>query len=207
MKIELKNIQYSEALSEETNAFAANLYIEGKKAGTASNRGHGGSTDYQAVDENGKKLIAKAETYCKSLPSEKFKSGGKDYMFEMNLENYIDKLLDKYLQAKDLKRFQKRIEKEMERGIVVGIPDKSYSVWRFKMPLANYLKNASGLQIIKMALINEIIPSLTKDKIIMNTNIPEKLLKEAGLKENHYAKIVYKDSSQRADNKKTQRKL
>ncbi|MFP3596881.1 hypothetical protein [Chryseobacterium sp. SIMBA_029] len=194
MKIELKNIQYSEALSEETPAFAANLYIEGKKAGVASNHGHGGPTDYWADDENGKLLIEKAESFCKSLPSEEFKSGDKTYSIKMNLENYLDELIGKYLLDRDIKRFNKRIEKEMERGIVVGIPDTFYSVWRFKMPLPNYLKNASGLEFIKSALIKQIIPTLKEGKIILNTNVPEKVFREAGLSEQQYAKQVSKEA-------------
>ena len=31
MKIELKNIKFSEALSEETNAFVCDVYVNGKK--------------------------------------------------------------------------------------------------------------------------------------------------------------------------------
>ncbi|MFP3548010.1 hypothetical protein SB748_32020, partial [Rhizobium sp. SIMBA_035] len=90
---------------------------------------HGGPTDYWADDENGKLLIEKAESFCKSLPSEEFKSGDKTYSIKMNLENYLDELIGKYLLDRDIKRFNKRIEKEMERGIVVGIPDTFYSVW------------------------------------------------------------------------------
>lgn len=190
MKIEIKNIQYSELLSEETNAFAATLYIDGRKAGTTSNAGHGGPTGYSADDENGKKLIKKAEAWCKTLPPEKFMSEGKEYSFEMNLESHIDKLLDKWLNERDLKRFQSRIKREMERGIVVGIPNESYSLWRFKMPIANYIANPKGLEVIKNVLINDIIPTLQEGKIILNTNIPQKLLEELGLKKNQYAKPV-----------------
>ncbi|ANF50338.1 hypothetical protein A0O34_07325 [Chryseobacterium glaciei] len=190
MKVEIKNIEYSELLSEETNAFAATLYIEGKKVGITSNAGHGGPTGYRADDEKGKKLIEQAEAWCKTLPPDKFSSEGINYSFEMNLESHIDKLLDMWLHERDLKRFQTRIKREMERGVVVGIPNESYSLWRFKMPLANYLKNASGLQVIKRALVNEIVPTLREGRIILNTNIPQKLLEECGLKKNQYAERV-----------------
>ena len=46
MKIEIKNIKHSPSLSEETNAFTADIYVNGVKAGSAMNRGHGGCTDY-----------------------------------------------------------------------------------------------------------------------------------------------------------------
>lgn len=44
MKAELKNIKFSESLSEETNAFTAKVYVNGQYVADAINRGHGGST-------------------------------------------------------------------------------------------------------------------------------------------------------------------
>jgi len=41
MKIELKNIKHMPSLSEETEAFSANLYINDVKAGIGSNGGRG----------------------------------------------------------------------------------------------------------------------------------------------------------------------
>ena len=58
MKIELKGIHYSKQLSRETVAFSANLYVNGYKAGTASNQGHGGNTNYWGVSENPDSKVA-----------------------------------------------------------------------------------------------------------------------------------------------------
>ena len=44
MDIQLKSIKFSEHLSEETNAFTANLYVDGKKIGYCRNDGRGGNT-------------------------------------------------------------------------------------------------------------------------------------------------------------------
>lgn len=44
MNIELRNISYSARLSQETSAYAAVIYVDGKKAGTVENDGHGGQT-------------------------------------------------------------------------------------------------------------------------------------------------------------------
>src|SRR5690349_17465022 len=136
MKIELKNIHFSEQLSEETNAFSANVYIEGIKVGEASNRGRGGPTICKAVDERGDKLIIAAEAHCRSLPSEKSTLGGEQYELKMDLGRYLDKLLEKHLQEKENIKFQKKLEKAVERGIVVGIPGKSFDVWQFTQPMA-----------------------------------------------------------------------
>ncbi|PWN64166.1 hypothetical protein [Chryseobacterium viscerum] len=187
MKIELKNIHFSEQLSEETKAFSANVYIEGVKAGTASNRGRGGPTVCKAADEKGDKLIIAAEKYCHSLPSEKSGLGSEPHELKMDLGRYVDKLLVKYLQDKEIQKFQKKLEKAIERGIVVGIAGKSFEVWEFTQPIGILLQHPKGPDMIKKSLKEDIISELTGGKIIMNTNIPQKLLEEAGLKKNQYA--------------------
>lgn len=44
MQIELRNVKYSAFASEETHCFRADIWIDGTKAGTAENQGHGGPT-------------------------------------------------------------------------------------------------------------------------------------------------------------------
>lgn len=44
MKIELKRLSISERLSQETTAFAADVWVDGKNVGTAENDGRGGET-------------------------------------------------------------------------------------------------------------------------------------------------------------------
>jgi len=43
--VELRRIHVDERLSQETMAFAADVYIKGRKVGYADNNGHGGSTN------------------------------------------------------------------------------------------------------------------------------------------------------------------
>jgi hypothetical protein len=64
MKIELKRFTTNARLSQETTAFAADVWVDGKKAGFARNDGHGGSTLVhldatvrEAVEAHGKILI------------------------------------------------------------------------------------------------------------------------------------------------------
>jgi hypothetical protein len=63
MEITLKNISHNERLSEETNCFSATIYIDGKKAGEASNHGHGGPTMLHP-----RELEQKIDAYAKTLP-------------------------------------------------------------------------------------------------------------------------------------------
>lgn len=46
MQIEIRNVKHHPDLSEETEAFSADLIIDGSKIGTVSNRGTGGCDDF-----------------------------------------------------------------------------------------------------------------------------------------------------------------
>lgn len=56
MELTLRNVKIAAHLSEETTAFTATVFIDGKKAGLARNDGHGGAnfvdwTDYSLAAE------------------------------------------------------------------------------------------------------------------------------------------------------------
>ncbi len=129
MKIELKKFQFFERMSEETNAFVADVYVNGVKAGYAKNDGIGGETYIHCYEGKGE-LIKKAEAFCKSLPkhySEEF-----DFSYDMNLESFIDNLVGEEIKKKD----QKKMEKKMEKTIMWGVPNgHSYKQVPFKVPL------------------------------------------------------------------------
>ncbi|WP_286775073.1 MULTISPECIES: hypothetical protein [Sphingobacterium] len=181
MNIELKNIKHAPSLSEETEAFTASLYINGEHAGYAKNAGHGGSTDYYHKDAKGKDLIKQAEEYAKT-----FKKPD-DPFVNMALEEKIDDLLYDNLQKKELEKFNKKLAKLIDNGIAYGIPNDSYAYFTFNHSIEKFLNNIKGVEHIKNLIRNKIIPKLGSDKIILNTNIPEKLLLESGLKKGQYA--------------------
>lgn len=187
MNIELKNIKYSEAMSEETLAFIANLYIDGKRAGTAKNDGHGGNTHYSGDHKEGWELIRQAEAYTKSLPDKHYPKD--DYMeafsIPMNLEHYIDDLLNDYLQKKELARFNKQMERAMEKSIVFGVAGESFATITFTSPLSKVLEHPKGAEILVNTITEKILPKLADGKVL-NNNIPESILKAAGLKEEQY---------------------
>lgn len=188
MKIELKNIKHSPSLSEETEAFTANLYINEVLAGYAKNNGHGGSTDYYHADEKGRDLIREAEQYCLGLPEKQYPAayGMEAYSLKMNLEHFIDDLLSSHLQEKENKKFDNKINKAMINGIVYGLPNESVSIVAFKIPLSQLLALPVGPDSIKNAIIKSVLPDLKPGEKILNTNIPEQILKDAGLKEGQY---------------------
>lgn len=105
MKIELKRFTTNVRLSQETPAFAADVWVDGKKAGTAENAGHGGATIVHldravrdAVEAHGK---ARVPAEYKS-----FTSGAEwivDQLVEAELKKKADKVLAKKITHVDLK--------------------------------------------------------------------------------------------------------
>jgi hypothetical protein len=101
VKIELKRLAISLRLSQETIAFAADVYVDGKKAGFAGNDGHGGSTN---VHIQPRELADRVEAYGKTLvPAE--------YKFVTGTEWLVDELIEAELQRRHDAKEAKRIAK------------------------------------------------------------------------------------------------
>jgi len=163
MKIELKKISFNERMSQETNCFIADLYINGKKVGYAKNEGHGGCTDYRGDSKEGNVLIAEAEKYFLSLP--KVKPNGYNFMLQPTLEGAIDEQLEDFLKAKA----QKKMEKQMLTAILFGVPNGySYTMIKYSSPLASM--TTIGLQ----TRVNDAIRKYCiGGVVILNTNLKE----------------------------------
>lgn len=135
MKIELKKFSFSERMSEETNAFTADVFVDGVKVAAAKNYGHGGNTDYHAYPGQ-ESLLKKVEDYCKGLPKHTYPAmyeGDKPLTVDMDLETMIDNLVDEQLKLKE----QKKMEKKFVNSVCWGVPGaNSYSQVKFKVPLS-----------------------------------------------------------------------
>ena len=171
MKIELKNIEFSERMSEETNCFVADIYVNNKKVGYAKNDGRGGSTCYNAYDGNNN-ILKEVEDYCLSLgiiKDEEF-----NYEYQMTLEHYIDNLLLKWLEKKE----EKKMNKLFENSIVFGIknsPVYSYISFKSKMKFKDIVKmygeNTAKIQI--QSMVDSVKTNLKENEIIFNTNLEQ----------------------------------
>ncbi len=123
MKIELRRISHNARLSEETEAFAADLYIDGEKRGTVSNRGHGGCHDYS--DWNTAKEL---NEYAKTLPRLKFPEawgsplGDGDNTYAQSADSLVDDELAKFLRAKAVNGTRNQLLRAMKTKTLFTLP-------------------------------------------------------------------------------------
>ena len=106
-KVEIKNLKVAEHLSEETLAFTASIWINGKKVGDAKNAGHGGMTDvdlyYWEGDQarRNNELHDELREYVKQFTWESF---DKEQVTH-RVDTYIDELVSEEDERQNLKRF------------------------------------------------------------------------------------------------------
>lgn len=150
MELKLKNVKFSEKLSEETSAFSADLFIGTKKIAYVSNQGKGGYTNYNAYD-GCKDLLKTAEEYANSLP-------------DSNLENIINDMFNEWLDAKE----RKRILSNEKKGIIYSDKTGLVSLISWKgQTIDSLLKIPKNKEMIKNK-----VKSLEKQGfIVLNNNL------------------------------------
>jgi hypothetical protein len=109
MKITLKKFKFFESLSEETNAFTADVYAGKEKIGHAKNTGNGGST---TIYFENRALRDEAEAYCATLPQ--LVPG-----YKMGLEDLVDKLAEAMINEKEIKAALRKLDRDAKKFIVV----------------------------------------------------------------------------------------
>lgn len=207
MKIELKRFEYNEVLSEGSNSFTADLVIDGRKAGIASNNGSGELTTYLPLNEEGQQLIEKAEAYTRKLPSEVLNEMGIKPGAEMSLEKFIDRLVYRQITEKDAEKIRNKVSRAMANGVVFGVEDKSFRLLSIKVPIGMLLVHPNGHSILQNILAKRVIPYMEDYEKILNTNIPESILKAAGLQGRQYVKPVEPPAKEVKAGKTVNRKI
>lgn len=172
MKIEVKNIKIAQHMSEETTAFTADVFVNGVKTAYAKNDGQGGSTFYHAY-EGKRELLEKAEAHAKTLPSTTHTFAGSTITIDSDLEGMIDDAVDKKQREADTAKFNKKLEKEMLTGFVIGVPNSGNAYTRSfkgKPKLADLILITNG-RIAVQNLYNTIKKELKDGEQILNTNL------------------------------------
>lgn len=143
MQLELKKVSFSEALSDDSNAFTADVYLNGVKRATASNHGHGGPTDLHAYakprqspegdaayfkERKGNQVFldqyeawaAKQPEIQTELPTE----GGGKFSYPHTLEADVDLLLEEWLKAEYAKKNVARMKRMCHTKWVFALKEK-----------------------------------------------------------------------------------
>lgn len=105
LAITLKRFQHYPRMSEETNAFNADISYEGVTVGTAENDGHGGCT-FVHLNDKGRSIPAIVE-------ASKLSEGNED-----SLTDIVDDLVEKTIHSKWVEKQRKKIEKELATKVL-----------------------------------------------------------------------------------------
>lgn len=166
-RIQLKNVKYFESLSEETNAYSADIYFDGKKIGLCSNRGHGGETNICGISEGSYESIKLARKYCSSLPPLKYE----DFEFPSSFESVCDTLFEKWLGEKESKKLEKKFDKSILYGNNYSYRESSFTRGGKNIPLKELFNNTQGIEYVKSFCLAKI----KEGHKILNTNLPFEL--------------------------------
>lgn len=138
MQVEVKNVKVPRHLSEETTAFTASLYIDGKRVGTAQNRGTGGCTVITPLSPEAGRSIAAAEQHFKEQTvAVDFAPGG---AMRDSLDFKIDRLVERFQHERDVKRLVRNKTVFVHNGAVYTSPAPSSAV-RARHPKAKVLND------------------------------------------------------------------
>lgn len=120
MKIELRKIHYSETFSQETSAYTADVYADGKLLGHARNDGNGGCDMlYPAKGRTNSDIEAVNEAVKKERGVEKVDLGDGHYFnHQIDLESVCHELLEAHLKARDEKREINRFKRDLSSRVI-----------------------------------------------------------------------------------------
>jgi hypothetical protein len=95
-------VHYSPSLSQETNAFTADVWINGKPGFHVRNDG-GGGCDFQSHEQMNAQLAA-VNFYAKSLPSRKYGPADHQVILKEDAESLVGELLEDWILRRAVKR-------------------------------------------------------------------------------------------------------
>lgn len=130
MNITLKNFKHLARLSEETLCFTATVCIDGKKAGFASNHGHGGYTIVNITDPELRKTHS----------DEKW-------------SDIVDELTFAELRKKDEARLRKAVEKQLATDIIFTKKGEDFKGRHFVFKKGNTTPDIAKAVRTKIALM------------------------------------------------------
>jgi len=122
ISITLKRFQHYPRMSEETEAFNADISYEGVTIGTAENNGHGGCTFVHLNDKG--RAIPEIIT-ANQIPE----------FNEDSLTNMVDRLVENSIRSKWIDKQRKKVEKQLATTVLFsrkGDKDGSFRTYNLK---------------------------------------------------------------------------
>lgn len=135
MKIELKKFTANQKFSEETLMFRAEVWINGKKAGTVENEGRGGSNDVHYSDPT---MHERVSEYLHALPPDistldahghpVSETGGIPSAYDLTEDYFFGMLAEAEIKKKDEARIQKWLAKQAEKIRAAGMQPRKFTI-------------------------------------------------------------------------------
>jgi hypothetical protein len=131
MKIELRKMKSAPSMSQETNAFTAEVWVDGVRRGTARNDGHGGPNHVEPAS-----LALEIEAHARTLPPVKVPWGRGE--LEMCGDLLLGRMVQRALEGK-------RLERMLKTKTVLLKGGKCYTVKGHAVPVRPGEEHLNGL--------------------------------------------------------------
>jgi len=125
MHVELKKVKYHEDMSDETNCFSAEIWVDGAKLADVSNNGQGGSNMYYPVEGINHRW-AEFSDWCHTQPLE--------YDFDHE-DQVVDALFTVWLAKDNARREQAQIKRMCKTKTVWRLKGDEPGAWRWRKVL------------------------------------------------------------------------
>lgn len=119
MKIELKSVKHFPSMSQDSEAFNATIYVDGKKVGSVMDNGWGGEMEFKFISNE---IAVAVTTFIKALPPVEFEYNGEKTLLDMTTDLFFGELLTQFLKKKDAEKQAKWEQKEKASNIAKGFP-------------------------------------------------------------------------------------
>jgi len=167
MNVQLKKIKTFEG--HDGLGMSCDIWINGIKCIHAFDSANGGGNEYNGYTydnpkgEQVKQNILMFEDHIKNLPQRETKLGGVSIKVSVDMDIYVEDLLNQM----EEKKVQKKMDKLMSTAILLGVPNGN------KYAYMNYKKPLSDIPVVMLQnSLNSIVAKHCKGNIvILNTNL------------------------------------
>jgi len=173
-RVSVKNVK--QGFGHDLQGLFANIYLDKKNVGYYNDDGWGGEVDLHLKSEA--KVILQDLCVQNNVRQLMFDNGW-DFMelenitIDTQIQHICFCLIDDFLSAKEKKKFLKKLEKDMLKGICIGTENK-YTLHTFhsSKSLADIIHYYGAPQ-VKQSIVKNILPKRKEGERILNTNLKE----------------------------------